>query len=72
MLRHDRQASLRLSQITIVVTFQPDGDDHNALEVGRMSAAAPNAMSRIESLARQYGQIQVAYLEEECLDLLSL
>ncbi len=63
--------ALRPSQVTIVVTVkQPI--PWNPKEVARMSAGAPNVLSRLAELSRQYGELQIDYVEEECLDLLAL
>lgn len=38
---------------------------HKGREVGRIAATAPNASDYLQELARQYGELQVDYEEQE-------
>lgn len=66
-----RLEHLHPSQVTIVVTVERS-IPWRPEEIARMSAAAPNVTSRLAELSRQYGELQIAYVEEECFDLWNL
>lgn len=71
-LKHNwRLERLRPSQVTIVVTVK-NPIPWNVEELARMSAAAPNLINRIAELSRQYGELQIDYVEEEMFDLFNL